>query len=62
MSNLCEHCGADLENWQEVFGEPHSCVSKVLRVLSALRRHGIPCFLVKDLTTPELEDAIKGIG
>lgn len=62
---LCPDCGADLDNWQEVFGEPHSCPAgdqKVLRVLSALHRNGLPFFLVKDLTTPELDSVIKGEG
>ena len=42
MSDLCPSCGANLENWQEVFGEPHSCVPKVVWLKARCSECGMP--------------------
>ena len=67
---LCPKCGADMENWAEVFqGEIHYCPgmeredkAKVLKVMTTLRKYGIPCFLPTDVLPDGLEDYIQGEG
>ena len=69
---LCKFCGTHLANEREMFENDklftgHSCQGiitnlEVFRVLNLLRRNGISRFVVDDITTDELDDAVKGYG
>ena len=55
---VCRKCGANLKVWQEVFGEPHSCVTSPVYIRKVLTQ----LFRKDELTTLELEEQIKGRG
>ena len=63
QEKICKFCGINLELEAEMFGKRgHSCRGSeeqmILNTLSGLRQNGIPCLLVRELTTPELEKQI----